>query len=68
MDDDKLPLDAAFMAGMKPSQRKTLAQALTPAEPQDFDWESQQSDMTTGLVGSACVRFGMIDPVEQKSD
>lgn len=46
IDDDNPPLDAASMAEMKRSQRKTLSQALAPAQPQDFEWEPQQSDMT----------------------
>ncbi len=29
------------------SQRKTLSQALTPAMPQDFDWEPVRSDIVS---------------------
>lgn len=39
MEDDKLQLDADFMAEMKRSRRKTLSQGLAPVQPQDFDWE-----------------------------
>jgi hypothetical protein len=29
------------------AQRKTLADALTPAAPQDFDWEPARSDLSS---------------------
>ena len=45
MEDDNPPMDAAFMAEMKASQRKTLSQVLAPAQPQDFDWEAARSNI-----------------------
>jgi hypothetical protein len=48
--DDNPPMDAAFMAGMKPSPRKTLSQALAPAQPQDFDWELEQSNTAAHVL------------------
>ena len=68
MDDGNPPMDAALTAGMKPSQRKTLSQALAPARPQDFDWEPVRSTMTAHDPDLADVGAGLLDPVEQKSD
>ena len=66
--DDNPPMDAAFMAGMKPSQSKTLSQALAPAQPQDFDWEPARSNMAAHVPDFAGAGAGLLDPVEQKSD
>jgi hypothetical protein len=68
IDDDNPPMDAAFMAGMKPSQRKTLSQALAPAQPQDFEWEPARSVITALAPDVAKIGVGLVEPFDQKVD
>jgi hypothetical protein len=58
--DDNPPMDAAFMARMKPSQRTTLSQAMAPAQPQDFEWEPARSNMTTHTLNPKSKRAAWI--------
>lgn len=48
------------------SQRKTLSQALAPAEPQDFEWEPARSDVTAHDPDLANMDVGSIIPFERK--
>lgn len=68
MDDDKLPLDAAFIAEMKRSRRKTLSQALAPVQPQDFDWEPARSNIAAHVPDFANMDAELTIPFERMGD
>jgi hypothetical protein len=65
IDVDNPPMDAALMAGMKPSQRKSLSQALAPARPQDFDWKPARSNIAAHVRDFTNTRVGLVNPFER---